>query len=95
MASVYWFEAESAKHPYGWPSERDFLTSQEALAFVDELKARDDVVHVQYEVPAADRPAMADGELIGQGWVRDGDTGAWRQQYRERLGMPYESGPEA
>lgn len=89
---VNWFETESAEHPFGNPGERDFATAQEALAYVEHLKARANVIHVQYEVEPERRPAMADGEVFRQGWVRNG-MGVWEQQYRERLGESYETGP--
>lgn len=91
MPRVNWFETESSDHPFGNPGEQDHATAEEALAQVEQLKARNDVVHVQYHVEHEHRPGMPDGEVIQQGWVRDDDTGAWRQQYVERLGSPYES----
>lgn len=94
MPRVNWFEAESAAHPYGSPGERDFTTAAEALSFVEQLKARDDVIHVQYHVEHADRPGLPDGTVVEQGWVRDDDTRVWRPQYVMRLGSPYESGGE-
>lgn len=87
---VTWFETESAENRYGRPGEQDFATAAEALAEVERLKSFPAVIHVEYEVPPEGRPVMPDGEVVGQGWTRDDNTGVWRRQYVHRLGEPFE-----
>lgn len=87
MIKVNWFEKESEQHKYGQPGERKFAAGQvaDALILVEELRGRDDVIHVQYENKVSPRR----GDVIEQGWVRD-DAGYWREQYVMRYGESYE-----